>query len=473
MIMLIIDNDDYPANSIWQKALKNNQMKKSYLYLILVGIFVIAGGFIIVKYKTDKKSKAATFYPLKDRLGKMANSPEEKSVKKNFADLMKIIGTNPDDTKSRIALASLYIQEARITGNYMYYDVAAMKYVNEVLAKDPNHFDALTYKALLYISQHHFAEGLAMAEKARAIVPENAFVHGILVDGNVEMGNYEAAVNEAEKMISIRPDLRSYSRVSYLREIYGDYPGAIDAMKLAVEAGYPGDESTEWARVHLGQLYEIAGDLRNAEMHYLIALERRPEYAYAIAGQGRIATAKGSYDEAVGFFLHADSLVNDYSLKEEVADAWLLAGKKDKSDSILSWLNKEMTRDAKEGLDDENIGHYADNELAYLNFKTKNYDQALEYALAEYNRRPANIDVNETVAWALYLKGDYEKAIPYLETALKTGSKKPDLLGRAGLIYAKTKNKEKAKILLEDALAAHTSIKEPLKKESAEVLRSL
>ena len=89
-------------------------------------------------------------------------------------------------------------------------------------------------------------------------------------------------------MISIRPDIRSYSRVSYLREIHGDYPGAIEAMKLAVDAGLPGDEATEWARVHLGHLYEITGDLKNAEMHYLIALQKRPGYAYAIAGQGSI-----------------------------------------------------------------------------------------------------------------------------------------------------------------------------------------
>jgi hypothetical protein len=54
-----------------------------------------------------------------------------------------------------------------------------------------------------------------------------------LVDGNVEMGNYATAIEEADKMISIRPDIRSYSRASYLREIHGDYPGAIDAMKLA------------------------------------------------------------------------------------------------------------------------------------------------------------------------------------------------------------------------------------------------
>ena len=63
--------------------------------------------------------------------------------------------------------------------------MAAMKYVNEVLEKDSLNFEALTLKALLNLSQHHFAKGLALAEKARAINPDNAFVHGILVDGHV------------------------------------------------------------------------------------------------------------------------------------------------------------------------------------------------------------------------------------------------------------------------------------------------
>src|SRR6188472_100346 len=149
-----------------------------------------------------------------------------------------------------------------------------------MLDNEPGNFEALTLKSLLYMSQHHFAEGLHIAEKAQKINPYNALIYGMLVDGNVELGNYPAAVENSDKMDSIRPDLRSYARISYLREIYGDYPGAIEAMKLAVDAGAPGDESTEWSRVHLGQLYENTGDLENAAMNYNIALEERPGYVH-------------------------------------------------------------------------------------------------------------------------------------------------------------------------------------------------
>ena len=217
----------------------------------------------------------------------------------------------------------------------------------------------------------------------------------------------------------------------------------------------------------------MTGDRKNAEMHYLIALERRPAYAYAIAGQGHLALANHQYDKAIGYYLQADSLVNDYSFKEEMAEAYQLSGQKNKADSIIKWLVNAMSQDAEKGKADESIGHYADRELAYAYLKAGNYDKALQHALAEYNRRPGNIDVNEAVAWAYYRKGDYNKALPYLETAMKTNSKNPTLLCRAGLVYAKTNNKTKAKSILAELIAKNSGIEESLKIEGADLLRRL
>lgn len=94
----------------------------------------------------------------------------------------------------------------------------------------------------------------------------------MLVDANVELGNYARSVEMADKMVSIRPDIRSYSRISYLREIHGQVPGAIEAMKLAVSAGYPGMEQTEWARLTLGRLYQRYGMPDSAMYQFQMAL---------------------------------------------------------------------------------------------------------------------------------------------------------------------------------------------------------
>ena len=49
------------------------------------------------------------------------------------SSLRNKIEKNPEDIKSILALTTLFIQEARISGNYVYYDKAALKCVNRVL----------------------------------------------------------------------------------------------------------------------------------------------------------------------------------------------------------------------------------------------------------------------------------------------------------------------------------------------------
>jgi len=448
-------------------------MKKNSIYGFTIFLFLLAAGGIFFKYKNDETKKENKLFPVLARKGSAAETDEYKAVLARSIKLMNTIKTRPDDSKASLALAALYVQEARASGNYMYYDQAALKYVNAVLAKDPQNFEGLSIKALLMLSQHHFAEGLKIAESAKTINPYNAFIYGLIIDGNVEMGNYTAAVENADKMVSIRPDIRSYSRISYLREIYGDYPGAIDAMKMAVSAGLPGDEGTEWSRVQLGRLYENTGDLKNAEMHYTIALQNRPAYAYAFAGLARIAAASNNFQKATAYYLQADSLVNDYSIKEELSDVYKAAGEKEKAETLANAVIDGMNAAAAKEKKDDSAGHYSDREMAYAYLKINQYDKALGHALLEYNRRPENIDANETLAWVYYSKGDYAKALPLAQTALKTNSKNPVLLCRMGLIYFKNADKVTAGKLLKAGLQANPNISMVLKTAAEHTLQLL
>jgi len=448
-------------------------MKKNAIYRFIIFLFVLAAGGIFFKYKHDETKKENKIFPVLARKGAAAATDEFKSVQAKSVALLNTIKSKPDDIKAKIALATLYVQEGRASGNYMYYDQAALKYINAVLAKEPQNFDALSIKALLMLSQHHFAEGLKIAEEAKTINPYNAFIYGLIIDGNVEMGNYTAAVDNADKMVSIRPDIRSYSRISYLREIHGDYPGAIEAMKMAVSAGLPGDEGTEWSRVQLARLYENTGDMKNAAMHYSISLDNRPSYAYAMAGLARVATAANNYKQAIDYYLQADSLVNDFTIKEELADVYKASGENEKAEALANAVINGMNAAAANEKKDDSSGHYSDRELAYAYLKVNQFDKALDHALLEYNRRPGNIDVNETLAWVYYSKGDYAKALPFAKTALKTNCQNPVLLCRMGLIYFKNGDKPTAAKLLKAGLLANPNINMALKTTSQQVLTTL
>jgi tetratricopeptide (TPR) repeat protein len=261
-------------------------------------------------------------------------------------------------------------------------------------------------------------------------------------------------------MVSIRPDLRSYSRIAYLREIHGDIPGAIEAMKMAVDAGSPGDENTEWCRVQTGKLYEQLGKIKEAAMHYTIAADSRPDYPYAMAGLARIAIAEKDLTKAMSLYGKAVSLMPDHTFREGMSEVYTLMGQEDKAKNVANEIMEQLQKVSK----DQNEDH----EMAHAYMGVNNYEKALEYALKEYNRRPSNIEVNETVAIVYYKKGEYAKALSYIETALKTNCKNPALLTQAALIYAKSGDKVKAKKFLTEALKTNPSIANDLKKEVGE-----
>jgi len=452
---------------------KTISMKKRLTYLVILFFFTAASGFIILKYQRDRGKKESELFEIIPRKGNSAQSPEWILSKKMSVGLIQKIKNDPSDSKSHVALAAIYLQEARSSGNFNYYDRAALNCVNAVLKKDANSFEALTFKAMIFLSQHHFAEGLTLAAQIQKKYSYSAFVYGILLDANVELGNYKVALDDAEKMVSIRPDIRSYSRISYLREIYGDIPGAIEAMKLAVDAGSSGTESTEWARVQLGKLYEQLGEMQYAEMHYMIALENRPSYPYALAGLARVAVYKRDFQKAIQLYQRADSGSNDYSFKEGLVDIYEFTGKNELALQIANSIVDEMEKLAKATSKGDSSGHYADKEMAYAYLATNNYHKAIERALLEYNRRPANIDANETVAWAYYQSSDYSKAEQYIKVALQTGCQNPTLLCRAGLIYAKNGDKAMARKYFQQALKDNPAMSPSLKQESEQAFGRL
>jgi tetratricopeptide (TPR) repeat protein len=421
-------------------------MKIKYFYILFL-FFAVS-----IIYFALKKEKPKTELTLLERKGLIASSGEWLNTKAAIEKLLADIRSNPKNNTAKINLALAYIQESRVTGNHAYYDAAAMQLIEDLLSDNPNDFQALTAKATIQLSQHHFAEALETGNKVVKMNPWNAYSFGILTDANVELGKYDEAILSADKMVSLRPDIRSYSRVSYLREIFGDMTGAIDAMKMAVSSGVPGTEQTEWTRVYVGHIYEVIGKADSAEMQFKLTLSHRPNYPFAYAGLGRIAKAKSNYELAIKYFTLAKEGMADYSFNEELTDIYRAALRHREAEvELAEAINMLKTNNGNESASSH--GHYSDRELALLYLKDYRYDLALQHAMTEYNRRPDNIEVNQTLAWVHYTRGEYDAANKKIDSALRTGSQNPILLFQAGLIKIKSGSVAEGRNLLHQSLA--------------------
>lgn len=391
-----------------------------------------------------------------------APKEETENIKSTYDKAVLALKENPDDLKQYITLATVYVIEGRITGNSGYYSNAAGIVLDKVInSGTPNKdllFQAYSIKSAVLLNMHQFKQALDVAKLGVAISDYNAGIYGALVDANVELGNYDTAVADCDKMLSIRPDLRSYSRASYLRQIYGDNRGAIDAMKMAVAAGVPGAENTEWARVTLGDLYLYIGKPDSASITYRTCLVYRPNYAHAEMGLAKVAKAKKSYDEAIAHTKAAINIISEASFVSFLGDLYQLKGDIAKAKEVHSDVVKLLEEGQKEEPKDAAVKHNVNREMANAYLDNNELDNALAYAQKDLDMRPENIDANELISWIYYIKGDYTNAKIYADKMLAMKTKNANALYKAAAIYAKAGGATKALQLKVEAEAINAYI---------------
>lgn len=366
-----------------------------------------------------------TYPKLLDRPTAIQYGQEWDKMQSAYSQALKALNKNSNDHKAALQMVRVFIIEARVTGEHGHYYPSALNLLDSVLADklmDRNiEFQAKSLKASVLLSQHEFKEALKIGLEAAQEYSYNAQIYGVLTDAYVELGDYEKAVTMADKMVSIRPDLRSYSRVSYLREIHGDIDGAIEAMKLAVAAGYPGYEDTAWARLTLGELYEQYGSLPEAEAQYKIALSEREDYPFAIAALAGIAEKKGDVQGAETLLKRACTIIPEVGFYEQLASIYSNTNRTEKATK----LNKEVL-----SMLEDDVLHGHNMNLEYARFYMDNLgdlNKALEYALIEYEKRPNNIDVNTLLA-VIYRKGSrMTEAKKHYTIASRTNSEDEEL----------------------------------------------
>jgi tetratricopeptide (TPR) repeat protein len=245
-------------------------------------------------------------------------------------------------------------------------------------------------------------------------------------DAQTELGRYDDAVKSVQRMVDLRPDLASYSRVSYQRELHGQLEPAIKAMEMAFRAGSRNVENHEYIRVLIGNLYFAKGDLATAEKTYDASLARSPDFTWALAGLARVRAAQGDLDEGISLYQRAVDRIPLPEFVIALGEMQEAAGRQD--DARRSY---EVAR-AIAALFASN-GVQTDLDLALFEANHGDAGKALEQARAAYERQP-NLKAADALAWALYKSGRLDEARQRADEALRLGTRDGLFLYHAGMI---------------------------------------
>lgn len=201
-----------------------------------------------------------------------------------LADSRKAAANDP------LALARLFIREARQTGDAGFYTLASGA-LDCALARDSASGEARRLHAHVALQFHDFAAVEAEATRLVALPGATWLDHAILGDAQMEQGKLDAAADAYQRAAELHPGLEVVDRIGWLRWLWGDIEGSLEMAQRAVGSGTPADpEPYAWVLSRLGWLRALRGEA-SPELDHALAL--LPGYGPAALARGRVRLNQG------------------------------------------------------------------------------------------------------------------------------------------------------------------------------------
>ena len=311
------------------------------------------------------------------------------------------------------------------------------------LALSPGHRRAQALKGLVLLDAHRFDEARRLAEGLLERDPRDLTALGICSDALLELGRFEESVEAAQRMLDLKPSLPSYARASYLMWLRGDVAGALDAARLAIDAG--GDrEARAWVMAQTALLFWHQGDLDGADAGLDRALAEQPGYPAALAAKGKVALSRGDAAAAVGWLEQA------WRRAPLPETAWLLAdARRARGDEAGARKAEELVIRAGRALDRRTLA-------LFLATRDRDGAEALRLAEAERATR-GDFQTEDALAWALFRAGRLREADDAARRATRLGTPDARLLYHAGAIRLARGDARGGRALIRRALALNPS----------------
>lgn len=351
------------------------------------------------------------------------------------------VAANSTDASAAVVLADALLRQARVSGNPG-LAVEAEHALGVVLKKDPLEYEARRMLATVYLSEHRFREAIDEATRASGQFARDPWNYGVIGDGHLEIGDYDAAFAAFQRMMDLRPSASAYARASYAFELRGNLTAALQAMRMAVDATSPRDpESLAWHYAHVGDLLALLGRVDEARTAYEWAAGSWPGHPSAVMGLSRLKQAEGDYTGALALYLAQFKDAPTPDLAAQIGDVYAALDHRSDAERYYALAESGWRTDAPE----------PKNLARFLADRGRSPDQAV--AIAEQAARDRHdIFTQDALAWAYFRVGRFAEASRLSALALRTGTRDRALLYHAAAITYATGDNEAARTLVARSL---------------------
>jgi tetratricopeptide (TPR) repeat protein len=339
------------------------------------------------------------------------------------ADFQRAVRAAPDNADAYAGLGDAYLSRARETGDPGYYSRADRAF-GAARRRKPGDLGALIGAGALAGLRHDFHAQLALGRRALAQAPELARSLPVIADAEIELGRYGAAARDIQRLVDTKPGLAAYARASYFRELSGDLPGAIAAMKLAVASG-GAPEGRAYVQVLLGDLELVRGRVAAARTSYVGALRSFPGFPAGLVGLARADAAGGDLGRAAARLRRAADKLPLTSTLTRLAEVERARGHGSAARAALDTARAEqgLYRAARTAPDAEAVLFEAD-------FGSP--ARAVRLGWRVWGAAPS-VRSADALGWALTRSGRPAAGYRFAERALALGSRDPLFRLHAGM----------------------------------------
>jgi tetratricopeptide (TPR) repeat protein len=367
-----------------------------------------------------------------------------RSLEGTISALQQRLKDAPDDGLSFASLGLAYLAQGRATANPTWFPKAESAF-QKALDLDPERSsDALIGMAMLDNARHDFVPALQWAKRAVEFDAFDSDARGALGDALIELGRYDAGFAAYQKMVDLRPELSSFARIAYARELLGDTRGAFQAWRLAERAGGTSADLA-WVDYQIGDLHLRNGHVGTARSHLEDALRLAPESHLANVGMARVEAALERWPRAIHILRQVIARYPAPSYVALLGDIYARAGDNERAQDQYSLVRVQQQLAADSAV-------LPDVEVTLFNVD-HGYDADLTVAEARdrYERHPS-IRAADALGWALWAEGKPGAALRFAREALQLGTKDASFRYHLGVILNSLGHEDGARRNLRAAL---------------------
>lgn len=289
-----------------------------------------------------------------------------------------------------------------------------------LLCAGPATFESRKASVHALLAKYDFAAALDEAQAINREWPDDITAYQLMTAAHLGLGNYSDAEKAAQWMLDLRigkADAQGWLLVARVREVTGDFDGAIDAVNSGYANLAPGQDRDRVALLaRSGRLYRLAGKLDKAERVLRDALVIAPSDESVLETLARVESARGLQAESMEIFKQLASSTGD---PRYLYEAHSFAA---------------FERAARERM---NSTDNANRELAlYYAGEGQRPAEALAITRREAERRH-DVWTLDALAVALHANGKTTEARSTMQRVLAVGARYPEILRHAAKLGLK------------------------------------